>query len=287
MRYAVLATAFLLSCHAIADTPETYTLTTGKMTMTINAEKGAKIISLKYADQEVISQSTRPESFGSTFWTSPQKEWNWPPVPEYDKMAYSVEQRDGQLVMTSGVSDRMKYRIEKNFSVDETSQAFVITYSIINESGEERKVAPWEITRVPNDGLIFFDAPVGEIIPAGLMDFRAVEGIAWYQADEANMNRKINADGKGWLAYASNGLLLLKQFQDLDSSQPAPDEAEIQVYVNRGKSYIELESQGAYTTLQPGERFSWTVRWMLVPCDNEVVPSKKLIDQVHRLLPSH
>ncbi len=287
MRYAVLATAFLLSCHAIADTPETYTLTTGKMTMTINAEKGAKIISLKYADQEVISQSTRPESFGSTFWTSPQKEWNWPPVPEYDKMAYSVEQRDGQLVMTSGVSDRMKYRIEKNFSVDEASQAFVITYSIINESGEERKVAPWEITRVPNDGLIFFDAPVGEIIPAGLMDFRAVEGIAWYQADEANMNRKINADGKGWLAYASNGLLLVKQFQDLDSSQPAPDEAEIQVYVNRGKSYIELESQGAYTTLQPGERFSWTVRWMLVPCDNEVVPSKKLIDQVHRLLPSH
>ena len=287
MRCAVLATAFLLSCHAIADTPETYTLTTGKMTMTINAEKGAKIISLKYADQEVISQSTRPESFGSTFWTSPQKEWNWPPVPEYDKMAYSVEQRDGQLVMTSGVSDRMKYRIEKNFSVDEASQAFVITYSIINESGEERKVAPWEITRVPNDGLIFFDAPVGEIIPAGLMDFRAVEGIAWYQADEANMNRKINADGKGWLAYASNGLLLLKQFQDLDSSQPAPDEAEIQVYVNRGKSYIELESQGAYTTLQPGERFSWTVRWMLVPCDNEVVPSKKLIDQVHRLLPSH
>ena len=257
------------------------------MTMTINAEKGAKIISLKYADQEVISQSTRPESFGSTFWTSPQKEWNWPPVPEYDKMAYSVEQRDGQLVMTSGVSDRMKYRIEKNFSVDEASQAFVITYSIINESGEERKVAPWEITRVPNDGLIFFDAPVGEIIPAGLMDFRAVEGIAWYQADEANMNRKINADGKGWLAYASNGLLLVKQFQDLDSSQPAPDEAEIQVYVNRGKSYIELESQGAYTTLQPGERFSWTVRWMLVPCDNEVVPSKKLIDQVHRLLPSH
>ena len=287
MRCAVLATAFLLSCHAIADTPETYTLTTGKMTMTINAEKGAKIISLKYADQEVISQSTRPESFGSTFWTSPQKEWNWPPVPEYDKMAYSVEQRDGQLVMTSGVSYRMKYRIEKNLSVDEASHAFVITYSIINESGEERKVAPWEITRVPNDGLIFFDAPVGEIIPAGLMDFRAVEGIAWYQADEANMNRKINADGKGWLAYASNGLLLVKQFQDLDSSQPAPDEAEIQVYVNRGKSYIELESQGAYTTLQPDERFSWTVRWMLVPCDNEVVPSKKLIDQVHRLLPSH
>ncbi|MBR3454024.1 MAG: hypothetical protein IKH26_01745 [Bacteroidaceae bacterium] len=286
VQYTLLATAFLLSCHAMADSPETYTLTTGKMTMTINAEKGARIISMKYGDQEVISQSARPESFGSTFWTSPQKEWNWPPVPEYDKMSYSVEQREGQLVMTSGVSDRLKYRIEKAFSVDDASHAFVITYSIINESDEERKVAPWEITRVPNGGLFFFDAPVGEITPSGLMDFRSVEGVAWYEADEANMNRKINADGKGWLAYASNGLLLVKQFEDLDSSQPAPGEAEIQVYVNRGKSYIELESQGAYSTLQPGERLSWTVRWMLAPCDSEVLPCKALVEQVHQLLSS-
>ena len=64
-----------------------------------------------------------------------------------------------------------------------------------------------------------------------------------------------NADGKGWLAYLNKekGLLLVKQFEDLVAGQPAPDEAEIQVYVNRGKTYIELESQGAYTTLQPGE----------------------------------
>ena len=78
----------------------------------------------------------------------------------------------------------------------------------------------------------------------------------------------MNADGKGWLAYLNQekGLLLVKQFEDLDKSQPAPDEAEIQVYVNRGKTYIELESQGAYTTLQPGEELSWTVSWYLQPC---------------------
>ena len=62
------------------------------------------------------------------------------------------------------------------------------------------------------------------------------------------------------------GLLLVKKFQDLDAQQPAPGEAEIQVYVNRGKTYIELESQGAYTTLKPKEELSWTVRWYLQPC---------------------
>ena len=63
---------------------ELYQLKTGDMTMTVNISKGGKILSLKHKDDEVISQSRFPESFGSTFWTSPQKEWNWPPVPEYD-----------------------------------------------------------------------------------------------------------------------------------------------------------------------------------------------------------
>lgn len=91
----------------------------------------------------------------------------------------------------------------------------------------------------------------------------AADGAVWYQPDVADQNRKINADGKGWLAYYNHGLLLLKKFQDLDVSQPAPEEAEIQVYVNRGKTYIELESQGVYTTLEPDQSLTWTVRWYL------------------------
>ena len=72
---------------------------------------------------------------------------------------------------------------------------------------------------------------------------------------------------------------MVKKFQDLDKSQPAPDEAEIQVYVNQRKTFIELESQGAYTTLQPGEQFSWTVRWYLLPCE-ETQPSEVLKQKV-------
>ena len=262
-----------------------YSLKNGNLTMTIDAAKGAKILSFKYGDQEIISQLRWPEAFGSTFWTSPQKEWFWPPVPEYDKKPYQVEEADGVLRMTSEVSEKLKYRICKQFAVDEQDQAFVITYSIINESDETRKVAPWEITRVVNEGgLIFFEAPADSIWPAGLMSFKDAFGAAWYQADEAGENRKVNADGKGWLAYCANGLLLVKRFEDLDASQPAPDEAEIQVYVNRGKTYIELESQGAYTTLQSKEQLSWTVRWYLQPFDGVLEPSETLIQQVRKIL---
>lgn len=254
------AVAMLLSSAAMAQNKE---IKVGDVTMTINPEKGAKIMSLKYQDQEVINQSRWPESFGSTFWTSPQKEWNWPPVPEIDKGVYKVEEKEGHLIMTGEVSEKLRYRIRKDFSTDAKDGAIVITYSIINESGEERKVAPWEITRVPNAGVISFEAPVESIWPVGLMTFKAKNGIAYYEADEAPENRKVNADGKGWLSYENNGLVLTKKFADLTPEQPAPGEAEIQVYVNRGKTYIEIESQGAYTTLAPGKSLDWTVRWYL------------------------
>ena len=240
---------------------EEVTMKNGDVTMTINIEKGGKILSLKYQDKEVLSQSRWPESFGSTFWTAPQKEWNWPPVQEFDKQAYTIQKKeDDRLVITSPVSQRLGLSVGKDFQIDTKDGAFVITYSIKNEGKEPRRVAPWEISRVPNaDGQIFFEA-VDSIWPAGLMTFEKTNGASWYKTDEAQQNRKVNADARGWLAYAADGLLLVKRFQDLKNNEPAPGEAEVQVYVNRGKSYIELESQGAYTLLQPGESLQWTVR---------------------------
>ena len=263
-----------------------YQLKNGDLTMSIDINKGGKILSLKHKDIETISQSRFPESFGSTFWTSPQKEWNWPPVPEYDKNPYTVvEQSDNKLVIKSQVSERLKYQIGKTFTTDAKSGAYVITYTIKNEANETRKVAPWEITRVTNaDGIIFFDAPLEGITPAGLMNFTAANGAVWYKTDEAPQNRKINADGHGWLAYCNNGLLLIKRFEDLTAEAPAPGEAEIQVYVNRGKSYIELESQGAYATLAPGQELSWTVRWYLVPVKDEAQPSASLMKTVNNII---
>ena len=267
------------------DATGLYSLQCGHVKMEINAAKGGKILSLKYDDREMLSQLRWPEAFGSTFWTSPQKEWNWPPVKEFDKNPYTVTQDGGTLKMTSEVSERLKCRVGKTFTTDEKDGAIVVTYTITNEGSEPRKVAPWEITRVENEGgVIFFDAPVDGIWPAGLMDFKAQYGLAWYQTDERNENRKVNADGKGWLAYCSRGLLLVKRFDDLTPEQPAPDEAEVQVYVNRGKAHIELESHGAYQLLQPKESLSWTVRWYLMPYEGEAVPSEALAKQVRDIV---
>ena len=285
---AALSAAMVLTAGAQEHIGQLVTLKNGDVTMTIDVEKGGKILSFKHQDKEVLSQSKWPESFGSTFWTSPQKEWNWPPVAAFDKAAYTlVQQGDYRLVIKSPVAERLGMSVTKDFSVEAPSATvggaapFLVTYTIKNEGRAPRKVAPWEISRVKNeDGIIFFEAPVDSIWPKGLMNFEAAYGAAWYKTDEAPQNRKVNADGKGWLAYCANGLLLVKKFQDLQIEEPAPGEAEVQVYVNRGKSYIELESQGAYTLLQPGEELHWTVRWYLVPVEADAKPSAELLKLV-------
>ncbi len=272
-----LVGVFFFVMHAQEERSTAVTLRVDDATMTVDPARGGKILSLKYQEQEVLSQSRFPESFGSTFWTSPQKEWNWPPVAEFDKQPYEVVQRaDGRLTISSPVSERLGMSVGKDFAIDASNHAFVITYSIRNEGTEARSVAPWEITRVTNTGGLIFFAPTDSIWPAGLMDFQLSDGAAWYETDEAPRNRKVNADGSGWLAYCADGLLLVKKFQDLQPEQPAPGEAEVQVYVNRGKTYIELESQGAYTLLQPGESLSWTVRWYLLPVDKNLSRSELL-----------
>ena len=273
----LVGVCFFFVMYAQEERSTAVTLRVDDATMTVDPARGGKILSLKYQEQEVLSQSRFPESFGSTFWTSPQKEWNWPPVAEFDKQPYEVVQRaDGRLTISSPVSERLGMSVGKDFAIDASNHAFVITYSIRNEGTEARSVAPWEITRVTNTGGLIFFAPTDSIWPAGLMDFQLSDGAAWYETDEAPRNRKVNADGSGWLAYCADGLLLVKKFQDLQPEQPAPGEAEVQVYVNRGKTYIELESQGAYTLLQQGESLSWTVRWYLLPVDKDLSRSELL-----------
>lgn len=255
----------------------------GHATMVIDAANGARIMSLKWDSTEVLSQIPVPNMYGSTFWTSPQKEWNWPPVYEHDMAPYTVEQRDGKIVMTGSVPERIPLRITKTFSVVK-DVVFAITYTITNEGKEDRQVAPWEVTRVPGEGEISFDADVREIWPAGLMNFEQQGRRAVFNIDKVDKQRKINAHGWPGMAvdsisdapgfydsiydpssicYRHNNLLFTKLFKTLRAGEAAPGEDEIQVYLHQNSLYCELEAQGRYTLLHPGEHLEWTVFWAL------------------------
>ena len=277
---AAVFSATALSAQSVQKLDEEkYSVTNGDVTLVVDAAHGEKILSFKLGEQEVIAQKpeppaatdgapaprmrfVNPNSYGSTFWTSPQAEWNWPPVPEYDSKPYEAEATADAIVLTGQVS-KYGYRVRKAISADPADGGFVITYSIINESGETRQIAPWAITRVPNGGYLEFDAKAEDVTPLDLMKVSFDEDVAKLEIDVANQNRKINVDGKGWLKFHDNGLVLTQKFPDIAPEAAAPGEAEIQVYIDARKSFVEIEAQGSYTELQPGEKLDWTVRWYL------------------------
>ena len=294
---AILAVAALLGTTALSAQTvqklddEKYVLSVQDLSMTVDAGHGGKILSFKLGEQEVLAQNPaaapqpaqpgegqprrrffNPNSYGSTFWTSPQAEWNWPPVPEYDNLPYTAEIKDGPVkvadvilpaLFLQGQVSKYGYRVCKAFTVDPSDLAFVITYSIVNESDETRKIAPWQISRVPNGGFLEFDAKPEGVTPADLMKVTFAEGLATLEVDVADQNRKINVDGKGWLNFRDKGLVLTQRFPDIAQDAAAPGEAEIQVYIDARKSFVEIEAQGPYTELKPGEKLDWTVRWYL------------------------
>lgn len=283
----LLSGCMLLSAQTINRLDKgRYSIEVGEVSMIIDAAHGGKIVSYALEkDYEIISQLSFPNSFGSTFWPSPQGEWDWPPVPEYDTLPFEAEIKDGALILTGRKSERFGYRICKKFVADPTDCSIEITYSIINETDEIRKVAPWEVTRTPNGGMIFFEAD--EVSPYKDMEplpFTFQHGAAWYEIDTERFYRKINADGKGWIGFIYNAMLVVKKFQDIDQNMAAPGEAEIQLYVHGGRTFIEIESQGAYTSLKPGEKLDWTVKWYLIDMPRPAKPSKALVNKVKKMI---
>ena len=202
--HAILAVAAVCAATALSAQTirlrkvddEKYAVSVDDVTLTVDAAHGGKILSFKLGEQEVIAQNPaanapapaegqpprrrffNPNSYGSTFWTSPQAEWNWPPVPEYDSLPYTAEIKEGPVqfagsamhaIVLEGQVSKYGYRIRKTITTDPSDGAIVVIYSIVNESGETRKVAPWEITRVPNGGFLEFDAKPEGVTPADLM----------------------------------------------------------------------------------------------------------------------
>ena len=90
------------------------------------------------------------------------------------------------------------------------------------------------------------------------------------------------------MAHINGDMILVKLFQDLTSEEMAPEnEAEIEVYANPDKIYIELEPQGPYVSLKAGESTSWEVIWKLRKLPEGLVVEAKnqaLVDYVRHLV---
>jgi hypothetical protein len=102
-------------------------------------------------------------------------------------------------------------------------------------------------------------------------------------------NYKFHTDGAdGWLAHTDGSLVFIKTFNDEPASAAAPEEGEIEIYVN-GQQYEEVEAQGPYASIPAGgESTPWNVKWYLrdMPAGASAdVGDQALIDFVESFAP--
>lgn len=254
-----------------------YTFTFGDTVFAVDAAVAGRIVTCALGGKNILTsaKSREDNNWGSTFWTSPQSDWNWPPPAELDPGAYTARLDGAALVLESATLPGLELAVSKRFSVDAGYGVVTIEYGIVNRGKQARSVAPWEISRVASGGLTFF--PMGDGLPwkgfQELLPLTINNGVAWLSSATApaNADQKAFANGsEGWIAHVAGRLLLVKSFPGISAAQAAPGEAEIKLYTDAGRSYVEVENQGAYALLAPGAAVTWPVRWSLRKLDASV-----------------
>lgn len=253
-------------------------LQSGRLSLTVLPQHGGRVQKWTFAGRELLSgPEANPDNWGATYWTSPQADWGWPPVAEVDSAAYTASEDSAELCLIgppARIGER-RFRIEKRFSVC-PNEGIDTEYRIVNLADSPLAMASWEISRVPPGGLTFFPTGASMLTPIAphaelLLDLQ--DGVSFYDhaAFEPGLSRKVHADGReGFLAHVQPGqgqedLLFLKLFADSLPERQAPGEGEVELFANFDGRYVEVEVQGTYDTIAPGQTSSLFVRTVVVP----------------------
>lgn len=242
-----------------------YRLVDGPLAVEVDPADGGRLTELSLAGTNVLVARGAAASHGSSFWPSPQRDWDWPPPAELDNQAWRPELHDGVLRLESAVTPRLE--LSASQLVTPAPHGVRIEHRLRNHGEAPRAVAPWRNSRVEPRGLTFYPSPGASLEGSTLKLTPGADGVAWLRHDPATMkeNAKSFADGaEGWLAHVAGRLLFLMTFPKVPRCAQAPTEAELEVYVDRTGLFVEIEQQGAYEVIPPGgESTPWVVHFQL------------------------
>jgi hypothetical protein len=267
-----------------------YRLLDGPLAVEIDPTDGGRMTELSLDGANVLVVRGAAASHGSSFWPSPQRDWDWPPPAELDREPWRATLADGALSLESGVSRVLELSALQR--VTPAPHGVRIEHRFHNHGPAARAVAPWRNSRVGPRGLTFYPSPAATLDGSTLKLAPTDDGITWLAHDPATMteNAKSFGDGaEGWLAHVDGRGLFLMTFPKVPRAAQAPTEAEIELYVDRTGLFVEVEQQGAYEPVAPGATSEpWTVRFQLhaLPSGVPALPGAALVSWVRGLVAS-
>lgn len=262
----------------------------GDLEVGFRPDEGGRLARLRHRGVDlVLPPGGIPGFYGDTFWPSPQSLFDWPPPAALDARPYEVlADTETRLVLRSGPDEALGLRAIKAFELADDALDFELT--LVNISSRPVEVAPWQVTRAPVTGLLvwepgepfadaervhkqrvdpgcFFDHPDAPVAFAAVRDEGRHRSV---RVGEVQQRMKYFTDARGWLAHVHDGALFLRTFPDLTVAQAAPLQAELELFFAPDLGYIELENQGPYQRLEPGERLDYATRWRFASVDPAV-----------------
>jgi hypothetical protein len=246
-----------------------YELAQGDLSIAIDPRTGGRVTSLRLGtDEWLTGPDANAMNYGSTFWTSPQNDWDWPPPAEIDTDPYAVTVNGNQLLLQGKKNAALGVAVTKQFSIDPGSGAIVIDYRIENQGSSARSFAPWEVTRVMPAGLFAFpSAAAGYSADSGAMlPAQQIAGATWYSYAAATLPDSIKFFGDpsgGWLAQVRGDAVFVKKFSFTGTGSAAPGESQVEIFFSGDHAYVELETQGTDQSIAAGSSLEWTSRWFL------------------------
>lgn len=243
----------------------------GPLAMEVDTSIGGRIISFSYKNKNLlISSAENPDYYGSTFWPAPQHVWHWPPPHNIERGPYHIIQSSDTCVNIRSLHDPIiGITVQKKFTPSFKDTSIYINYTIINTGAKSVMLAPWEVTRVNAKGMVFFPSKTPNFWTAKKSSnalFRYDQEHFWLFLNNSPKKgyNKFFCDGAGgWMAFVNDSLLFIKKFPDIEAKLAAPKESEIELFLNFKQRYMEIEQQGAYEFLAPGDSLSWKVKWYL------------------------
>ncbi len=253
---------------------DTYTLNIDNTSIEVIKGKGGRITHFSLDGNNILFWDGTHG--GATLWPSPQSSWSYWPLPAAfetnDAASIGLTGNKETLSLTTGIDNATKTSLRKTIWGNAETKAFTIKYQLYNKNESARKYACWEVTRIPINSLTFFpkgsNYRISASNPGGPSDLGATlenDTMLWYQyaPPSGPNNNKLFRDGgrEGWMAHLYHGMLFIRKFNDVDTSQFAPQESEMEVY--SAPDLVEAENTGPYVSIPAKDSISWSVTWYI------------------------
>jgi len=268
---------------AYAGWPNCYRLTNGRIEAIATGDIGPRIIRLAFVNGENVFGALEEQLglSGGNEWRlyGGHRLWHAPeamPRSYYpDNEPVHVQMEGDTLVLTPPLEKTTG--IQKILTISLVSEHFEVTHTLRNEGMWTIQIAPWALSVMAPNGVAIVPQPQAPD-PKALLPNRTL--MLWPYTNMAdprwhwgNLLVTLRQDPQagptkfglsvtdGWCAYWNRGLLFVKRF-DYRPGVAYPDNGcTVECYTN--ERFLELETLGPLTWLEPGASISHIERWYL------------------------